>query len=136
VITIAAVGRVVEDQQQALVPEEVGQEVEEQSVAGLAHLECLSDRRQDQPWLVDRGQLYEGSTVRKAFCQRRGDVQRQSRLADPARSGQRDQTDPRRGQQVAHRRRLALAADQRRQRGGWLAGQRGSERDGQGRLPA
>jgi hypothetical protein len=102
---------VVQDEEQAAIPNGRADGFEERTVAGLSHVEGLRDLRQDE---FERGEGSQrddpyaaGEDVRRDFA----DAECQAGLADAAGTGQREQPDLRTAQQVHHLRDALLPPD-------------------------
>jgi hypothetical protein len=119
---------VVEDQQQVPIAEVPHHAAGERPVARLAHAEGLRDRRGDEVRVASRGEGDEGDAGGEVRREDLGHPQRQARLADAARTGQRQEADAPVPEEVAERGDLALPSDQRRQRNGEVAAELGWRR--------
>ncbi len=106
---------VVEDQQQTLVPEPVGQRLVDRSRGALRDAEGAGDPRRDEHGIADGLEGNEEDAVREVVRCPGRQLERQPRLAGPARAGERQQ--PGRGEQAGRRLELGVAPDERRQLG-------------------
>ena len=106
---------VVEDEQEALVAQPVGERFLDRATAALGDAERTRDARCDEHRIADRLERHEEDAVREVVRRPRRELERQPRLAGPARPGQRQQPGPR--QQPGRRLELRVAPDERRQLG-------------------
>src|SRR5215212_7051605 len=65
---------VIEDEQGVPGLQEVRDTLQERSVPSLTHVQRLSDRREDQSWVMDRGQRHEPDAIRKVSVSIFGDL--------------------------------------------------------------
>jgi hypothetical protein len=106
----------VEDEQRRPIREVLDQDVQclLRALNGRSH--CGSDARQHQLGLSDRLERHEYGPLRVARIQLLTDGDRKPRLADAAGTGQGDQPDPGRPQQLRDGNEVLFAPDQRRRR--------------------
>src|SRR5215217_2494256 len=65
---------VIQDEQGVPAVQEVRDTLEERSVASLTYIQRLGDRREDQGWVMDRGQRHEPDAIRKVSVSLLGDL--------------------------------------------------------------
>ena len=109
---------IVEDQQQAAVPEEYGEQFLERTAAHIAQAERLGDSGDDEGGVADRRQVDERDPVGKGRGDVLGDPEGEAGLADAAGTGQGQEANVVPQQEVADSGHLSLASDERRKREG------------------
>jgi len=107
-----------EDQEQASLRKGRLDTSQQELPRGVRHVQGLRHGGQHQHRITDRGQRHDGGTVGEFLLQTLGHLQGQSRLADPPRTGEREQPYVGTAKERGDRCELLLPADERGQ-GRW-----------------
>jgi hypothetical protein len=83
---------VIEDEEQVLIAQSGAQALQERLTCSFGHAEGLSDGREYEVWVADRGKRNEIGTVREGATRTRCHLKGESCLADTTRSGEGEET--------------------------------------------